>query len=89
MMYYSTYHWHPIVNGTGGFSPPGYERLLPVLRSFPSARSVTLLRGRGVRYVIVHGAWVGRATAERIGRGATARRLRLVGRWGNDSVYVL
>ncbi len=89
MMYYSTYHWRPIVNGTGGFSPPGYERLLPVLRSFPSARSLTLLRGWRVRYVIVHGAWVGRATAERIDRGATARRLRLVGRWGNDSVYVL
>ena len=25
MTYYATYHWRPIVNGVGGYTPDGYE----------------------------------------------------------------
>jgi hypothetical protein len=87
MMYYSTYHWHSIVNGTGGFSPPWYDRLTPVLASFPSPASLRLLHRWGVRFVIVHGEWAGAAAARRIAREAAAQRVASVGKFDADTVY--
>jgi len=89
MMYYSTYHWQPIVNGAGGFFPPWYDRLQPLLQSFPSSASLGVLRGWGVRYVVVHGGWTGEATAARIARAAVAAHLRQAGHWGDDTAYAL
>jgi hypothetical protein len=89
MMYYSTYHWRSIVNGTGGFSPPGYDRHAPVLASFPSPASVQQLHRWGVRFVIVHAEWTGAAAARRIAGEAAARKVALAGQFGADTVYRL
>src|SRR5438046_1762371 len=59
MMYYATYHWQPIVNGTGGFAPPEYDPDVALYNSFPATAALRLLRARGVRYVIVHRSWIG------------------------------
>lgn len=55
-MYFSTFHWHRLVNGYSGFSPPTYSTLLRLMLTFPDDDSVAELRRRDVDYVIVHGA---------------------------------
>jgi hypothetical protein len=60
MTYYATYHWQPIVNGVGGYTPDGYDQDAAILNRWPDAASSSLLRSWGVRYVIWHPDWVGR-----------------------------
>jgi hypothetical protein len=57
-LYFSTWHWHRLVNGNSGFFPPSYEELLARARGFPSEESVAYLKERGVEYVTVHGAFM-------------------------------
>lgn len=54
---WSIWHWRPLLNGYSGFYAPHYLKALPVLATFPDARSIALLRSQGVRYVIVHRAF--------------------------------
>jgi len=56
-MYYSTRHWRPLVNGYSGFQPPSYDELVHALGGFPDDASIAYLRERGVRYLLVHGAF--------------------------------
>jgi hypothetical protein len=56
-MYFSTFHWHKMVNGNSGFSPPSYLEMLKRERDFPSPEAVDYLRERGVDYVALHGAF--------------------------------
>ena len=53
-MYYSTLHWHPLVNGYSGFAPPSYQELLDRLADLPDDGSIAYLRERGVTYLLVH-----------------------------------
>jgi hypothetical protein len=53
-MYWSTEHWHPLVNGYSGFSPPDYAETVARLEHFPDDRSIERLRHLNVRYIIVH-----------------------------------
>jgi Dolichyl-phosphate-mannose-protein mannosyltransferase len=55
-MYFSTFHWHKLVNGYSGFSPASYSRLLTLVAKFPDAASVAEVRARHVDFVVVHGA---------------------------------
>jgi len=87
-MYYATYHWRPIVNGTGGFAPPGYVRDAALYNRFPDAAALRLLRARRVRYVLAHRAWVGWSSADAIrARVAHASAVRLVHRWPDADLY--
>ncbi len=52
--YLSTVHGKPITTGWPSFFPPALELFLWDLRGFPDARSITLLRGMGVRLAVVH-----------------------------------
>jgi hypothetical protein len=54
-MYYSTFHWQYLLNGYSGFFPPGFDRLVTELRSFPDPASLEALRSRAARYVVIHG----------------------------------
>jgi hypothetical protein len=56
-MYFSTTHWHRLVNGYSGFYPPSFMRLLEVMRRFPDDASIDALRDLGVDYAIVHGRY--------------------------------
>jgi hypothetical protein len=56
-MYFSTFHWHRLVNGYSGFSPSWYPELLKRMTRFPDNETIEDLRRRGVDYVIVHGAF--------------------------------
>ncbi|MGH9461258.1 MAG: hypothetical protein ACRD1X_08565 [Vicinamibacteria bacterium] len=53
-MFYSTYHWRPIVLGRTSFYPPAMEYLAWQLRDFPDRDSLGLLRWLGVRTIVVH-----------------------------------
>jgi hypothetical protein len=53
-VYWSTVHWHPLVNGYSGFAPPNYASLERVLSEFPDDLSHEALELHAVRYVIVH-----------------------------------
>jgi len=68
LMYRSTYHWHPLVEGYSGFLPPDYwERLGPLTRDLERPNGTTsravglideatigLVRALDVRYIIFH-----------------------------------
>lgn len=53
-MYYSTYHWKPIVFGRTSFYPPLPGYLAWELRDFPDGDSLALLRRVGVSRIVVH-----------------------------------
>jgi len=54
-MYYSTFHWQYLLNGYSGFFPPAFDRLAHLLDEFPYGGSLTAIRGRGARYLLIHG----------------------------------
>lgn len=53
-MYFSTYHWHPLVNGGGGFAPADWDATTASMLTFPSPQAYATLRRHAVRYLIVH-----------------------------------
>ncbi len=68
MMYWSTYHWKPIVGGYSGFVPRAHDELLQSFTSdlkrpdgsvatevsYPKAENIGVLQTLGVRYIILH-----------------------------------
>jgi hypothetical protein len=54
MQYFSTQHWHTTPDGYSGYIPSRHGEFTREMQAFPSSRSMTLLRGLGVRYVIIH-----------------------------------
>jgi hypothetical protein len=72
-LYFSTFHWHPLVNGNSGHFPESYEALIERERDFPSDSALEYLRTRGVDYVAVHGAFMDREKFERIVAALDAR----------------
>lgn len=53
-LYFSTFHWHRMVNGNSGFHPESYKTLLEHEVTFPSDEAVDYLKTVGVSYVTVH-----------------------------------
>ena len=53
-MYFSLWHWSPMVNGYSGFIPKSYADLRMEIATFPSAEAVAALRRRGVTHVTVN-----------------------------------
>ena len=53
-MFYSTFHWHPLVNGYSGHYPASFLDLLGRMQHFPSEDGLAALRQRGVETLVVH-----------------------------------
>ena len=53
-MFWSTRHWHQLLNGYSGYYPASYQRTLDRLNRLPDPDSLSLLRERGVRHILVH-----------------------------------
>lgn len=53
-MYFSMWHWRPMVNGYSGFNPATYAELLEGTREFPDPPALDYLRRLGVTHVTVH-----------------------------------
>ena len=57
-LYYSTFHWQNLVNGYSGFFPPSYVQIVNAVRDFPDDRSISAIKQRGTRYLVIHGEWL-------------------------------
>jgi hypothetical protein len=53
-MYWSTYHWQPLVNGYSDVIPPDFVEIALPINGFPDEPSFAIMRARGVRYVLWH-----------------------------------
>jgi hypothetical protein len=65
-MYFSTFHWHPIVNGSSGFIPPWYDRLGALSRDFPSDETLDAYARLGTEYFVLHEGYYGTNTFKRV-----------------------
>lgn len=52
--YFSTAHWHPIVNGDSREWPPAFLEMTARLKTFPDSLAGRTMRDVGVKYVVVH-----------------------------------
>lgn len=53
-MYWSTYHWQPLVNGYSDLIPADFRQIALPINGFPDPASFEIMRERGVRYVLWH-----------------------------------
>lgn len=59
--FFSTAHWHSTPDGYSGYVPPRHGDFAREMAAFPTARSVALLQGMGIEYVVLHAADLGAA----------------------------
>jgi hypothetical protein len=89
-MYFGTYHWLPLVNGTSRYTPPTHVQLSSEISSLPSLGAVELLSRMGVKGVVVH---TDRLTPQEAAQWQDANLadigLEAVARFGADVVYKL
>ena len=72
-LYFSTFRWYALVNGTSGYFPSSYFDLLREIDGFPNNASIDYLRSRGVNYIAVHGAFYDTAEYTAIVKALAAR----------------
>ena len=77
-MYFSTWHWLPMVNGYSGFVPKSYQDLRRDIALFPAAEAVDALRRRGVTHVTVNCGLNYAGCDELVDAMRRASRLRLM-----------
>ncbi len=89
--YWSTANWFPRVNASSDIAPRAYAALRHELTTFPDTRTVALLQGLGVRYVLVHRAQYSRPEWEAFTARLASHRATLMLREerGDDLVYEL
>ncbi|HQZ38556.1 MAG TPA: hypothetical protein PLH72_05910 [Vicinamibacterales bacterium] len=90
-LYFSTFHWHPLVNGFTSFFPPDFDRrarwLVNPVRTPDEAFAA--LMAAGTTHVVVHtGAW-DQDYARALDAWLTGRGARRHGDFGGAAVYEL
>ena len=89
-MYFSTYHWLPLVNGSSRYTPLTHVQLNSALASLPSLEVVELLSKLGVKGVVVHTDQLAPEEAARWQDATPADvGLKIEARFGADVVYSL
>ncbi|MEO8484372.1 MAG: hypothetical protein ABI634_19350 [Acidobacteriota bacterium] len=53
-MFWSTYHWQPMVNGYSDVIPPDFDAIALPINGFPDPASFAIMKERQVRYVLWH-----------------------------------
>jgi hypothetical protein len=53
-MFWSTWHWQPLVNGYSDHIPPDFREIVVPINGFPDDASFRILEARGARYVVFH-----------------------------------
>jgi len=90
-VFYSTAHWHPLLNGYSGHFPLSYHLNATHLRhplDYPDASWETLMKS-GATHAVVHGPYYRDDEGERIGRWLVERGARLAGEFDGDRVFQL
>jgi hypothetical protein len=75
-LYFSIWHWQPMINGYSGFIPSGHERLIGDVRGFPDARAIDALRARNVTHVTLNCALAGNDCEPVLSRADASPALR-------------
>jgi hypothetical protein len=76
-MYFSIWHWTPMVNGYSGFNPRSYAALVEGTSGFPDPRSLDYLARTGVTHIAVHCRfWEPDVCAATVNRLETTARVR-------------
>jgi hypothetical protein len=90
-MYFSLWHWAPLVNGYSGFIPRSYAELQKAMLLFPDAGGLDALRRRGVTYVSVNCGLVNDPRCEALAealRRSKELRLTADATWMNHTVQL-
>ncbi|HET9467461.1 MAG TPA: hypothetical protein VFO48_03575, partial [Vicinamibacterales bacterium] len=90
-VFYSTAHWHPLLNGYSGHFPLSYNMNATHLRhplDYPDASWDTLMRS-GATHAVLHLPYYQDDEGERIGQWLIGRGARLVGEFDGDRVFAL
>lgn len=90
-VFYSTVHWHPLLNGYSGHFPLSYHMNATHLRhplDYPDPSWDTLMRS-GATHAIVHGPYYQDDEGERIGRWLVEKGAKLVAEFEDDKVFQL
>ena len=53
-MFWSMFHWQPLVNGYSDFIPADFHEIRIPINGFPDAESFRIMKARDVRYVVVN-----------------------------------
>ncbi|MDE3155703.1 MAG: hypothetical protein KGN76_11405 [Acidobacteriota bacterium] len=90
-MYFSTAHWHPLLNGYSGGFPPAYLLLRDALRDVLTnpGRAWDALAGAGAAYAIVHAALYRGTGGAQVAAWLQAHGARPVAAFGDDRVFAL
>jgi len=76
-MFWSIFHWHPLVNGYSGYMPGDVVDTMALMQTFPDDQSIARLRELHVRYILIHQAFYPpRQYAQMMGR--LVRRAELI-----------
>ena len=90
-VFYSTAHWHPLLNGYSGHFPLSYNMNATHLRNpldYPDASWETLMRS-GATHAVVHGPYYRDDEGDRIGRWLVEKGARELGEFDGDRVFAL
>jgi len=83
--YRSVYHWHPLLNGYSGYTPPTYAPVSALVRALPDPRALDVLRrATGLRWIVLHDD-----SAEPAGWGSAGQGIAAVHRVGEARVVEL
>jgi hypothetical protein len=87
-MYFSLWHWRPMVNGYSGHLPRSYNELLPALKDFPRGDTPSALRKRGVTHVTLNCGlqYLPCEDIRRLMRGSRDLRIVSGARWRGQQV---
>jgi hypothetical protein len=90
-VYYSTTHWHPLINGYSGTFPLSYTLRAGTLRrpeENPEAAWLTLVTS-GATHAVVHEGFYKDAAGRVVTDWLAAHGARLAGQFGSDKVFLL
>ena len=84
--YYSTAHWHPIVNGYSRSEPAGFRPLVGRLSTFPLPSSAETMRITGIRYAILHARRI-EGGSDLASRSSANGDFQLIAQHGDDYLF--
>ncbi len=65
-MFWSMWHWQPLVNGYSDFIPPDFHEIAMPINGFPDPESFRIMKERDVRYVVITSATTRREIRQRM-----------------------
>jgi hypothetical protein len=83
--YFSTAHWHPVVNGDSREFPPQFVDVAERMKRFPDPSAAETMRTTGVKYVVLHAAQ--RGGEDLLAPAGASADFRLRARFDRDYLF--